>query len=85
MKKKLIYLGLASILALGIYSLTSTKDVSLFQDNLEALADEPVKIPCSLDGKGCKFEVEATEETETTQESQEEGLILTIENMKNAK
>lgn len=81
MKKKLIYFGIASILAIGIYSLISTPYVELLKDNLKAMADESVKIPCNTGGTGCKFEVETTE----TEESESETGTVTIKELKNAK
>lgn len=81
MKKKLIYSGIAGMVALVIYLLISTTHTGILQDNVKAIADEPVKIPCATGGTNCKFTVETTEEV--SQET-EEG-TLTIKELKNAK
>lgn len=80
MKKKLIYAGIAGMLALGIYLLIPSTHSGILQENIKAIADEPVKIPCATGGTNCQFTVEITEEVS---EETEEG-TLTIKELKNA-
>lgn len=80
MKKKLIYSGIAGILALGIYLLIPTTHAGILQENVKAIAADPVKIPCATGGTNCQFTVEITEEVS---EETEEG-TLTIKELKNA-
>lgn len=85
MKKRFIYSGIAGLLALGIYLLIPGTHSGILQDNIKAIADDPVKIPCATGGTNCQFTVEITDEDESTETEEGEEGILTIKELKNAK
>ena len=75
MRKRWIYAGLATVIAIGVSVLFMQKE-TLLQKNVEAMADGPVKLPCSLEEGGCTFDVVSAEGEEGKME---------INSMKNAK
>lgn len=85
--KKLLISTIATICVItvcfGIYIYqTSLKSTNLIRQNIAALADDPIVIPCIVGGKKCTFDVEITEVNEEGEEVQAE-YEMTIEGLKN--